>query len=137
MSQAVTLKLPDDVYRHVRRAAKGMKEPVEKALVKIVAAATPSLAKVPVAFRAELEAMEVLDDRDLWDMAESQLTPDKQRRLAHLIAKNRRGSLTDQERRALTALRTDADRLMLQRAYAYLLLKYRGHSVPNPTESRG
>ena len=28
-------------------------------------------------------------------------------------------------------LRADADRLMLQRSYAYLLLKYRGHRVVN------
>src|SRR5947207_14656222 len=65
MSQAVTLQLPEEVYQHVRRAAKAMKEPVEKALVDIVKAATPSLAKVPVAFRAELEAMEDSSDADL------------------------------------------------------------------------
>jgi hypothetical protein len=39
----LVLELPDDIYERVRRAAKGMKQPVEKALVNIVRAATPSL----------------------------------------------------------------------------------------------
>ena len=61
----VTLELPEDVYERVRRAAKGMNQPVEKALVDIVRAATPSLGKVPLEYRAELEAMEDLGDEEL------------------------------------------------------------------------
>ena len=53
----------------------------------------------------------------------------KQRRLANLLTKNQRVDLSLQERRTLTALRAEADRLMLQRAYASVLLKYRGHPV--------
>jgi len=56
----LTLELPEDVYERVRRAAKAMNQPVEKALVKIVRAATPSLEGVPARYRAELEAMETL-----------------------------------------------------------------------------
>ncbi|HEV3263637.1 MAG TPA: hypothetical protein VG013_42775 [Gemmataceae bacterium] len=132
MSQPVlTLELPEDIYERVRRAAKGMKQPVEKALVNIVRAATPSLEKVPREYRAELEAMEDLGDEELWKVSASRLAPAKQRRLANLLDKNQRGELTDRERQALTRLRADADRLMLQRSYAYLLLKYRGHQIPN------
>jgi hypothetical protein len=43
----LTLELPEDVYERVRRAAKGMNQPVEKALVDIVRAATPSLENRP------------------------------------------------------------------------------------------
>jgi hypothetical protein len=131
MSQPVlTLQMPAELYEHVRRAAKGMKEPVERALVKIVQAATPSLEKVPLAYRADLQAMEDLADDELWQMAETRLAPAKQRRLGSLLGKNVRGELTGREQATLRDLRTDADRLMLQRAYAFLLLKYRGHSVP-------
>ncbi len=131
MSQSpVALHLPEDVYERVRRAAKGMRQSIETALVNIVTAATPSLEKVPVAYRPELEAMEVLSDRELWAMTESRLTPAQQRRLEKLLDKNQRGQLTERDRLALTDLRFDADRLMLQQSYAYLLLKYRGHRVP-------
>jgi hypothetical protein len=131
MSHSVlTVELPDDVYERVRRAAKGMKQPVGKALVNIVRAATPSLEKVPPEYRAELEAMEDLGDDELWKIAGTELAPAKQRRLARLLDKNQRDELTDRERRTLTGLRADADRLMLRRSYAYLLLKYRGHRIP-------
>jgi hypothetical protein len=132
MSRTVlTLELPEDVYESVRRAAKGMDQPVEKALVNIVRAATPSLEKVPAEYRQVLEAMEDLRDEELREIARSRPAPGKQRRLEQLLDKNQRGRLTDRERRTLSELRADGDRRMLQRSYAALLLKYRGHRVPN------
>ena len=132
MSQPqLTLQLPDDLYQRVRRAANGMKQPVEKALVRIVEAATPSMEKVPPAYRAELEALEDRSDDELWQIAEGGLPPAKERRLNELLRKNQRAELSDRERRALAELRTEADRVMLGRSYAYWLLKYRGHRVPN------
>jgi len=133
MSRPVlTLELPDDIYERVRRAAKGMNQPVEEALVNIVRAATPSLERVPAEYRAELEGLEDLGDEELWKIVRSRPAPARQRRLERLLVKNERGELTDRERRALDELRSDGDRRMLQRSYAALLLKYRGHRVPNP-----
>ena len=133
MSRPVlTVELPEDIYERVRRAAKGMNQPVEKALVDIVRAATPSLEKVPAEYRAELESMEDLGDDELWGISRSRFATAKQRRMQRLLDKNQLGELTDRERRAMTELRSDGDRLMLRRSYAGLLLKYRGHRVPNP-----
>ena len=67
----LTLELPEDVYERVRRAAKGMNQPLEEALVNIVRAATPSLEKVPAEYRAELEGMEDLGDDELWGISRS------------------------------------------------------------------
>jgi hypothetical protein len=132
MSQPVlTLKLPEDIYERVRRAAKGMNQPMEKALVNIVRAATPSLEKVPAAYRAELEAMEELGDEELWTILRRRPGQAKQRRLEGLLEKSRQGGLTDREKQALSGLRTDGDRLMLRRSYAALLLKYRGQRIPS------
>ena len=85
---------------------------------------------MPLAYRAELEKLEDLGDDELWKAAESRLPPAKVRRLTSLLDKNQRSKLTASERQALIGLRADADRLMLQRSYAYLLLKYRGHRIP-------
>src|SRR5271166_4060916 len=93
----LTLELPEDIYERVRRAAKGMNQPVEKALVNIVRAATPSLEKVPAEYRAELEVMEDLGDDDLLRISQGLLAPAKQRRLDGLLDKNQRGELTNQE----------------------------------------
>jgi len=106
MSQPVlTLELPEDVYEHVRRAAKGMKQPLETALVNIVKAATPSLEKVPTEYRAELEAMEDLGDTELWKEAESAANPTHERRLTNLLDKNQRGELTEKQRKMLASER--------------------------------
>lgn len=132
MSRAVlTLELPEEIYEHVRRAAKGMKQPVETALLSIVKAATPSLERVPVKYREELEALEDLHDNELWKVTESALTPAQQRQLVSLLHKNQHGELKDREQKALMRLRACADRIMLRRSYAYLLLKYRGHRIPS------
>jgi hypothetical protein len=127
---ALTLELPEDIYERVRRAAKGMNQPMEKALVNIVRAATPSLEKVPAEYRTELEAMEDLGDEDLWRILRGRPAAAKQRRLEGLLDKSQRGSLTERQTQALSVLRADGDRLMLRGAYAALLLKYRGHRIP-------
>jgi hypothetical protein len=133
MTQSVlTLELPEDIYERLRRAAKGMNRPMEKALVDIVRAATPSLEKVPLEYRAELDAMEDSGDAALLKIAKSSLGPAKQRRMERLLEKNQRGASTDRERQMLTELRAEGDRLLLKRSYAILLLKYRGHSLPRP-----
>ena len=111
---------------------KVMNQPVEKALADIVRAATPSLEKVPAEYRAELESLEDLGDDELWRISRSRFAAAKQRRMQGLLDKNQRGELTDRERRAMAELRSASDRLMLRRSYAALLLKYRGHRVPNP-----
>jgi hypothetical protein len=134
MNPVLTLKLPEDVYERVRRAAKGMKQPLEKALVDIVRAATPSLEKVPPEYRAELEAMEDLSDEELTRISQSRPGPSRQRRLEDLLDKNQRAVLTDRDRRALDRLRAEGNHRMLQRSYAYLLKKYRGHRLPNLAE---
>src|SRR5262245_9466060 len=87
---------------------------------------TLSLDKVPADYRSELEALEDLGDDELWQTAESRMPSAKERRLHNLLDKNQRSTLTDRERQTLIGLRADADRLMLRRSYAYLLLKYRG-----------
>jgi hypothetical protein len=125
------VELPEDLYERVRRAAKGMNQTVEKALANIVRAATPSLEKVPVEYRAELEAIEDLGDDELWRISQSHPAAATQRRLERLLEKNQQGELTARENQALSELRAGGDRLMLLRSYAALLLKYRGHRLPN------
>jgi hypothetical protein len=75
--------------------------------------------------------MEDLGDEELWRILRSRPEPAKQRRLERLLAKNQREELTDRERHALGELLVEGDRRMLRRSYAALLLKYRGHRIPN------
>lgn len=128
--QAITVELPEDVYEHVKRAALGMRRPLDRALASIVKAATPSLEKVPAEYRSELESLEALSDERLWKIAESRVPEKHEGTLTRLLRKNQGPGLTEREQQSLTRLRSETGRVALRKAYAYLLLKYRGHRIP-------
>jgi hypothetical protein len=134
--QAITVELPEEVYRHVKRAAEGMKRPVERVLASIVQGATPSLEKVPAQYHPDLESLETLGDEELRKIAESRIPAEHQRRFERLLEHSQSGELTAREQQTLTRLRNEADRLTLRKSYAYLLLKYRGHRIPSLAELR-
>lgn len=134
MSQLLSIELPEELYERVRRAAAATNQPMETTLAAIVRGATPSLDKVPPQYRAELEAMEVLGDDELGDITQAGLSAAKQRRLAYLLRVKQEGGLTNRQQSGLAELQSEADRLMLRRAYAALLLKYRGRQLPSNLE---
>jgi hypothetical protein len=86
--------------------------------------------KLPPEVEAELEALERLNDDVLWAVARSRMNAPKQRRWYRLLEKNRQGTLTEEEQAELARLMSDGDRLTLCKAQAYLLLKQRGHRIP-------
>jgi hypothetical protein len=49
-----------------------------------------------------------------------------------LLQKNQEQTLSNTERTELTALRVEDDRLMLHKAQAAAILRWRGHSVIHP-----
>lgn len=129
----VVVELPESVFERVQCTAKGLKQPVQQALVKIVEAGLPSLAKVPPEYRSELEALEAMSDKELWEMARSEMPAAQQRQLDYLLRKNQAEGLSEAEQRSLDQLHAEANQLMLRKSYVYVLLKWRGHEVPRLT----
>jgi hypothetical protein len=99
-------------------------------LVHILKSAMPSLDKVPPEYRPELERMETFSDEELFEATKVRLSSTRQRRLNNLLRKNQAEGLNKRERESLRELSKEADRLTLCRAYAFLLLKQRGHRIP-------
>lgn len=128
----VVVELPDDVYERVERTAKGLQQPIDRALVKIVEAGLPSLAKVPAGYRPELEALEEMTDDELWEVAKAEMSGVQQDRLDELLRKNQSEGLSAAEQQELDQLHAEANRLMLRKSYAQVILKWRGHPVPIP-----
>lgn len=87
----------------------------------------PSLEHVPDRFRDDLRALNQLSDDVLWDVAALDLAEDKAELYEQLLIKNQDGQLKENEQPRLDTLREEADLLMLRRAYAVTLLKWRGH----------
>jgi hypothetical protein len=129
----VVVELPEDIYERVDRTAKGLKQPIQQALIKIVEAGLPSLAKVPPEYQPELEVLEAMEDEELWEIAQRDMPAAQQDRLDHLLQKNQAEDLSKVEQQELDQLHAEANRLMLQKSYAYVLLKWRGHQMPKLT----
>ena len=129
----VVVELPEDVYERVERTAKGLRQPVQQALVRIVEFGLPSLSKVPSEYHSELEALEGMSDEELWEMLASEMPSAYQSTLDYLLQKNRSEDLSESDQQGLDLLHAEANRLMLKKSYARVLLKWRGHPVPKLT----
>jgi len=130
----VVVKLPASVFERVERTAKGLKQPIQQAMVKIVEAGLPSLAKVPPEYRSELEALEAMSDEGLWEIVRSEIPASQKRQLDYLLWKNQQAEgLSEAEQQLLDQLHAEANRLMLRKSYVHVILKWRGHQVPRPT----
>ena len=90
----------------------------------------PLLEDVPPAFREDLAALETLPTADLWQRMRARLDPERLARYDELLAANAAGRLDAAGQEELRALRLEADRLMFRKAYAALLLKWRGERIP-------
>jgi hypothetical protein len=129
--QTVTISLPEKVYRRLQNAAEITGKTIQELAGQSIEENLPPLLDViPERYRHELRVMEKLRDDDLWMITRTSVDEKSQRRHRRLLKKNSTGVLTEDERRALTELRTSADRLMLRKAYAFLLLKWRGYRLP-------
>ena len=74
--------------------------------------------------------LESLSDDVLWAVARSKMAAAKQRRWKRLLEKQQQGTLTASERQELEQLLAEGDRLTLDKAHAYLILKERGQRIP-------
>jgi hypothetical protein len=136
MPQTVTFELPDVVYQPAQRMAEARRQPLTDLLVSALKASLPSLEGLSPALRTELINLERLDDVALWRVMLGQVSARQQQKLNHLLQKNKTGKLTESERGSLAALQNEADRMMLRKARAAVLLRFRGHRLPTLAELR-
>jgi len=61
---------------------------------------------------------------------------DQQQALEDLLQRNQAGELTQAERERLASLQHAADRVMLRKARAAVLLRFRGQRIPTLAELR-
>ena len=136
MTQTVTLELPETILGPVQRMAKAIQQPLAEILVIALKASLPPLEGVSADLIAELVKLERLNDKTLWQIMLSQVPADIQRKIVRLLRKNKSGKLTDAERAEFAALQHKADLVMLRKARAAVLLRFRGHRLPTLAELR-
>ena len=130
-TQRVTIELPEPVFRQLARIAEATQQPVEVlADQSVVSNLPPSVENAPPEMQLELLKIQTLSIEELKSVAYANVEPSQHERHVELLEKNQEGSLTPEERQELTDLRVAADRLMLLRAYAWSVLRWRGHRIP-------
>jgi hypothetical protein len=118
------------IYLPVSRMAQATKRPLEDLLVCALKASLPPLDGLPSELVRELVKLERLDDESLGRVMASSVPAAQQRKLDSLLHKNQAGTLTKREQQKLDRLQRQADRVMLRKARAAVLLRFRGHRLP-------
>jgi len=133
--QRVEIELPESVYRQLMRVSEETAQPVATlAAQSVMSNLPPSAADASPELRGELLRMQTLETSELLKVAQSQMAIASHERQAELLERNQDDLLTDTERQELAALRAESDRLMLQKAYAWSVLRWRGQPVPSLAE---
>jgi hypothetical protein len=136
MSQTVTLHLQDNFYEPIKRIAQAMAQPIESILLKALQTSLPNLDGLPAKQIAELTQLETLDNTALKQLLLKTVLKEQQQELETLLQKNQAGGLTDIEQKQLAVLQKEVNKIMLQKARAAVLLRFRGQRLPTLTELR-
>jgi hypothetical protein len=132
--QAITLNLPEAVYRQIRQAAEKVGRPVNEVLLEAVVAVAPVTGTGPENLRTALAQMAYLNDAALWQAGRATMTAEQRQRLETLHDKQQREGLTPEEKAEEQALLSLYRETLLVRAQAAALLKQRGYDVSDPLQ---
>ncbi len=128
--QRVEIELPESVYRQLARIAEETAQPIAMlAAQSVISNLPPSATDASPELRGELLRLQRLETNELLKVAQSEMAIANHKRQAELLEKNQGGQLMEAERQELAALRAEADQLMLQKAYAWSVLRWRGQRV--------
>ena len=129
-THAVTLELPEKLYRRAaRRAAAGRHAVEDELTIVLNEALTEPESGLPAALEEELAQLRFLDEVSLWRAAELRVPEDSVERWDELAEKRDLMGLNAAESQEIEQLLGLADRVMLVRAEAAVLLKDRGHDI--------
>lgn len=134
-TRRVTVELPEPIFQELARIAELTNQSLEAiAAQSIISNLPPSADNAPAQIQSLLLEMQRLPIDELLKIAHAQVPLVQQQRHISLLEKNQSVSITLQERQELDDLRSAADQLMLQKAYAWAVLRWRGHRVPTLEE---
>ncbi len=129
--QRVTIDLPDMIFRQLLRVAEATHQPVETLVAQsVISNLPPSVDNAAPELQPELLNLQTLSMEELQVIAQAQVEPAQHQRHTELLSRHEAQSLTAAEQQELSSLRQAADHLMLRKAYAWSLLRWRGQRLP-------
>jgi hypothetical protein len=131
----IVIHVPQRLYQRLQRFTALSRRSLESVILHTLDANVPSLPdNLPETAREIWFALEKLDDETLWSIARSTINQQHQEQYNLLLSKNRIGTLTASEQTLLEKRYFEANQYMLRKAYANVLLKWRGHKLPTLAE---
>lgn len=131
----LTVELPEPIVRLLSRLAELTHQtPEALAAQSITGNLPPSIDSMPFDIQAELLNMQTLPTHSLWTIAKSQIEPTQQVRHFQLLERMETEIISLAEEEELAHLRQAADQLMLRKAYAWALLRWKGEAIPTLNE---
>jgi len=130
----ITLTLPDSLYRPVRRLARTSHKPIDKVLLTALHSSLPPMDDLPLDLIRELTELETQSNKKLRQVLLETVLPAQQEALDSLLYRNQLSDLISAEQKQLTELQQAADRIMLHKARAAVLLRFIGERLPTLTE---
>ena len=126
--QAITISLPDTLYRQIKQRSEQNQREVADELVSVVMKALPE-SGVTAVVEQELAQLAFLSDDALWMAARMQATKAENEHMQQLLEKQKRLGLTLAEQEEMSLLTNFFRRIMLVWAETAVLLKERGHDI--------
>lgn len=135
MADTVAIHVPQALYGRLERLAELTLRPLASLVEQTLSSDLPPLPEVlSEPMREAVVALEGLRDDEHVGVMESTSNEGQQARFDRLGDKERAGTLTEEERAAVEPLWREADLMLLRKAYAAVLLKWRGYVLPTLQE---
>ncbi|MGA9377450.1 MAG: hypothetical protein WBV73_01505 [Phormidium sp.] len=134
-NRRVTVELPESVFLELSKIAELTNQSLEAvAAQRITINLPPSVDNAPPEMQAELLSLQTLPIDELLKIAHTKVTLNQQKHHEELLEKNQIGAITSPEQQELRELSLAADKLMLKKAYAWAILRWRGYRMPTLEE---
>lgn len=129
--QAITVHLPEHLYRRVHKRAQDLNHSLEDEITAVIEGLVneDEWGHIPLDISEEVKQLPFLDNDHLWRTAQMQVSAEKSDRMQELTEKQGSEGLTESEREEAAQLQHLAHRIMLLRAEAAILLKERGEDI--------
>lgn len=126
----LTINLPDAAFQRLSRLAELTNQPLSDLVIQSIAGnLPPAIETAPVEMQVQLLTLQILSVDELRQIAQSQIPSVQQERHIALLERNQENLLTAEEQRELQELSLAADRLMLKKAHACAILRWRGQPI--------
>ncbi|RKZ78038.1 MAG: hypothetical protein DRR19_27055 [Candidatus Parabeggiatoa sp. nov. 1] len=135
-TQVLTIELPNSLFQQLAQIAKLTHQSIESLAIQSISSnLPPTVENAPLEMQARLQKLQTLSQKELLNIAHSQIPANQQQRHLTLLAENQAtDSMSFEKRQELRELGQMAEQLTLKKAYAWAILRRRGYRIPSLEE---